>query len=112
MEIQIFREKEKMGTIPYTSLPAYRLLCEQYGLEPIWQEREQILQLKQRNLKGRTIHLMSEIEDSDPIMFQFEWRLRQGLCPGQPMPASGNPRFPRCQLLSSQKRISNRNQQP
>ncbi|PTX60329.1 hypothetical protein C8P63_10994 [Melghirimyces profundicolus] len=79
MNVSIYREGEKIGSLPYTSLPAFRLLCEQTGYRTDWkpgqttfhlikelQGREILILHKQPNQEART--LMEKIR-----LFLMDW---------------------------------------
>lgn len=62
MEFSIKYGKETKGTLPYSSLPVYRLVCEQAGFRTHWDYKERSLHLTQ-NMAGKKIILISNQKD-------------------------------------------------
>jgi hypothetical protein len=63
MEIQVYYNENTRGEIPYTSLPAFRLLCEQNGLQVRWNAEEKTLRLNP-GLTGIKIFLASDLNEA------------------------------------------------
>ncbi|MBA4494341.1 hypothetical protein ACFO25_05350 [Paenactinomyces guangxiensis] len=57
MDVQIYWNEEKKGVIPYPSLPALRLLCEQHGIRTRWNAEEKKMELWEANLTEKKIYL-------------------------------------------------------
>ncbi|GEN36272.1 hypothetical protein [Aneurinibacillus danicus] len=62
MKIQVHYNGDTRGEIPYTSLPAFRLLCEQNGLQVRWKAEERTLYLNP-GLTGIKIYLASGLNE-------------------------------------------------
>jgi hypothetical protein len=56
--MQVYFADEAFGAIPYSSFPAFRLLCEQLGFQTEWNEAESTLHLLP-GLTGKTVYLVS-----------------------------------------------------
>lgn len=54
-------------TIPHPSVPAFRLLCEQYGVFAKWDAKEKKLLLKKEDLKGKRVCLISKSLSTDSL---------------------------------------------
>jgi hypothetical protein len=63
MKIQVHYNGDMRGEIPYSSLPAFRLLCEQNGLQVRWNAEERSLHLNS-GLSGIKIFLASGLHES------------------------------------------------
>lgn len=69
MDVNIHFNNEKKGELSYGSLPIYRLLCEQIGLQTQWNQKERILQLIP-SFEGKKIYFASA-ENSDALTSVF-----------------------------------------
>lgn len=57
----------KKTTIPHPSVPAFRLLCEQYGLFAKWDVKDKKLLLEKNDLKGKKVCLISKAPSPDHL---------------------------------------------